>query len=113
MFMGPLFFLLPMLIFWGLPIFFIARWAMRVQRALEARNTPTDVPTREQLDRLLDRVESLSDDVEGIRERQDFIERLLAPPKPSSAPATPGSGSAAPGGVAPGAAGPESGGPAS
>ncbi len=87
--MGPLFLLVPFLLFWGLPIFFVVRWAMRVRQALEARNVPADLPTREQLDRLLERVESVADDVERLRERQDFVERLLAAPKP--APGTVGS----------------------
>ncbi len=91
MFMGPLFlFLLPMLLFWALPIYFGIRW---VRRAMEAKTPAADLPTREQLDRLLDRVESLSDDLESLKERQDFIERLLAPPRTpptvESAPADP------------------------
>ncbi len=97
-FMGPLFFLLPLLIFWGLPIYLGVRWVKR--QTLEARNVPPGLPTREQLDRLLERVESVAEDVERLRERQDFVERLLAAPKPapgarsapSAGPDTPSAG---------------------
>ncbi len=93
MFMGPLFlFLLPMLLFWGLPIYFGARW---VRRTLEAKNAPANLPSREQLDRLVDRVESLADDLDLLKERQDFIERLLAPPRTPSASSIPPAGPAA------------------
>lgn len=88
----PIFFLLPMLLFWGLPLFFIARWAIRVRKALESREAPAALPSREQMDRLLERVESLGDELERLKERQDFVERLLeAPRRPAvPPPAAPG-----------------------
>ncbi len=83
----PFFFLLPMLLFWGLPIFFIARWAIRVRKALENRAPPAELPDRQQMERLLERVDGLADDLERLKERQDFVERLLeAPRRPAVSP---------------------------
>ncbi len=88
----PFFFFFPMLfmlVFWAVPIYFVARWAIRVRRALEAKNT-ADLPTGEQFARLTDRLDSLAEDLDRLKERQDFVERLLQAPKaPAAAPAVP------------------------
>ncbi len=108
--MGPPFmFFFPFVflaLFWGLPIYFVVRWAIRVRKALEEKNAaPAAFPGREELERLVASVDSLSDEVERLRERQDFVERLLQAPKaPGATPAVPpGAAPAGPAGNPPAA----------
>jgi hypothetical protein len=86
--MFPLMILVPLLLY-GVPIYLVARWAIRVRQALESRPA-ADLPTREQVQQLIERMDGLSDDLDALRERQVFVERLLeAPRSPAPGSATP------------------------
>ncbi len=104
----PFFFFIPMLfmlLFWAVPIYFVVRWAIRVRRALETKNTSAGLPAPEQFERLTERLDSLADELERMRERQDFVERLLQAPKAPGAPPAvpPGAAPAGPAGNPPAA----------
>lgn len=74
--------LLVLLVVVGVPIAFGARWLV-TKGAVSRQGDSREFPTREQFTTLVDQVESLSDRLEDMEERQAFLERLLEPRKNS------------------------------